>query len=657
MMTIQTLLSELNERQKMAACMPRQHALVLAGAGSGKTKTIIARAAYLISNGTPAHRIQILAFTRRSASEIVERVRMHLGDEAQGLAASTFHTWCMSLIRSAPKAFGCKGYSVIDRDDQLQLFKVLRGKKSKTELPTAGQICDLYSFARNTEQTLDATLLKKAPEYHKQKENVGGIMLAYESRKRERRYLDYDDILDVVAQQLVSSPKTRAWVAGQYDFLLVDEMQDTNPLQWKLINPLRDDLTLFCVGDDAQSIYGFRGADFRNVHSFSSRVEGSVILKLEENYRSTQEILDVSNWLLSQSGINYGKILSAVRGKGKLPQLHTFLNEWEEGRWIADDILSRCTVGANWRNHMILVRSGFAGRVVEGSLLAKEIPYRFIGGTKLLESAHVRDLLSVLRVVGNPQDEIGWMRFLTLWKGIGEVKANQIIENVLAEEGLDGVLQSLAKESGLPPLAVKVIKIVNKFQNEVAKAVASAFRAMEELLAEKYKNKEWDKRRRDFSLVEKLAEKHSSILAFIEEYLLDPIHVSQVARKENDDVVTIITIHSAKGTECEVCYVINVSPGAYPSSYAIGDEDDVEEERRVLYVALTRTKDELIVTRRGYSSWAEADNSDGDVPPETYFLNAVPEGLFENMIHQWRPWTPSTDAPEVDGVHVGITID
>ena len=290
-MTINSLLSELNEHQRIAATMQRQHALVLAGAGCGKTKTIVARAAFLISAGTPSHRIQILTFTRRAASEIVERVRMHLGDTAEGLRASTFHTWCISLIRRASSAFGCKDYSVIDRDDQLQLFKVLRGRKSSSQLLTAKQLCDLYSFARNTGRTLAATLLKNAPDSYEKKDQIANVMLAYEARKRDRRYLDYDDILDVVAQQMSSSPDTRSWVASQYDHMLVDEMQDTNPLQWKLIDPLRGQVTLFCVGDDAQSIYGFRGADFRNVHSFSERVEDSVTLKLEQNYRSTQEIL------------------------------------------------------------------------------------------------------------------------------------------------------------------------------------------------------------------------------------------------------------------------------------------------------------------------------------------------------------------------------
>lgn len=658
-MTIHALLSELNDHQRIAATIQRQHALVLAGAGCGKTKTIIARAAFLISSGTPPARIQILTFTRRSAAEIVERVRLHLGDMSEGLQASTFHTWCMSLIRRAPSAFGCKGYSVIDRDDQLQLYKVLRGRKSSSQFPRAKELLDLYSYARNTKQTLDATLVRNAPNYYEQKSQIAQVMLAYESRKRDRRYLDYDDILDVVAQCLATSPETCSWLASQYDHLLVDEMQDTNPLQWKLIDPLKDQVTLFCVGDDAQSIYGFRGADFRNVHSFSERVQGSIKLKLERNYRSTQEILDVSNWLLSESPLDYQKILVAARGAGKRPQLRTFSNEWEEGRWIAEDLLERRSAGADWQEHMILVRSSYAGRIIEGSLLAREIPYRFIGGTRLLESAHVRDVLSALRVVANPKDEIGWMRFLSLWAGVGDVTANRVIERILTEQTLDGCILAMNDEPKLPVNATAIVRIVREFQTNVSKAITKAVAAMEGVLSEKYRNQDWEKRQRDFHLIEKLAEKHTSILAFIEEYLLDPVYGSEVRRLEVKDVVTVITIHSAKGTECEVCYVVNVTPGAYPSQYAYGKDDEVEEERRVLYVALTRAKNELIVTRQGYRLWAARNTKPEDANEEkedtSYFFNALPIGMFDERIEQKSQWQESRQAPALtQPVHVGI---
>ena len=302
---------------------------------------------------------------------------------------------------------------------------------------------------------------------------------------------------------------------------------------------------------------------------------------------------------------------------------------------------------------MILVRSGYTGRVVESALLEAEIPYRFIGGMKLLESAHIKDLISVLRLVANPLDEIAAMRYLTLWPGIGEVRATKLLNMIFDEPNFDNVPDVLVKEGGLTKEAAEVISIVNKLKGSVAEAFNAAAHKMESVLAMRYKNKEWDKRRRDLKLVAKLAEKHSSILSFIEEYLLDPLHGSQIGTEGIDDVVTVITIHSAKGTECETCYVINVSPGAYPSGMA-ETEDEVEEERRVLYVAMTRAKDELIITRRELTTWGQ---SRGEEQGESYFLNELPDDLFEEHVYRRSDFYEKTKPPVAKRpASMGITV-
>jgi len=648
-MSIDSLLRELNPSQHQAATVAGSHALVLAGAGCGKTKTIIARAAYLIDCGVPPERIQILTFTRRAATEIVERVRLSLGDKSQGLRASTFHTWCTSILRRAPNAFGFKSFSVIDRDDQLTMFKLLRGKRARKSFPTAAQICDIYSFARNTRTSLLKTIQRQCPEFLDDKDAIALIMKGYEERKRARNYFDYDDILDVVAQGISQYPDICRWLGSQYDHILVDEMQDTNPLQWELLSPLTTFAKIFCVGDDAQSIYGFRGADFRNVNSFHERVPDSVVLRLEDNYRSTQEILDVSNWLLARSPISYNKTLRAVRGTGVAPRLETFENEWEEGRWIAEDIARRKGEGALWHDHMILVRSSYSARTVEQALIAKEIPYVFIGGTKLLEAAHVKDVLSALRVAANYQDEIAWMRYLTLWEGLGEVTATRIVDSLLAQDGLKQNLDYLSRQHKVKSALVDVIRNILALDGDLAKIIRTTVSMMNALLEEKYRNQHWEKRSRDFGFVSKLAEKHSSILEFLEEYILNPLYNSELNRKDSDDVVHVITIHSAKGTERDVCYVLNVSVGSYPSVYSIGKADDVEEERRVLYVGMTRAKNELIVTRKAFNTWAvenmatvvnaggvESEGGKTDLSHEiveSYFLNDIPAGLLNEEVH------------------------
>ena len=635
-MSLASLIDELNPQQKQAATTESQHSLVLAGAGCGKTKTIVARAAYLIDQGIPANQIQILTFTRRSASEIVARVELALGEQAKGLRASTFHTFCMYLLRRVPKAFGLEQFSIIDRDDQLMMFRLIRGKddkKNPNQLPKPQELCDLYSFARNTRQKLSDALEKQHPEHLAFKDQIAEIMKEYETRKRARSFLDYDDILAIVASALDQSDGLADYVASLCKHMLVDEMQDTNPLQWALLEPLKDKVSLFCVGDDAQSIYGFRGADFENIHHFKDRVPNAQVFKLEQNYRSTQEILDLSNWLLDQSEIQYNKRLDAHRGEGVKPRMHIFPNEFDEAKWIAIDIKERHYLqGQRWSDHMVLVRSSFAARHIEAACIAANVPYRFIGGMKLLETAHVKDLLSLLRVIANPLDDIAWMRFLTLWNGVGDVGASRLAQQLLLEPEFDLIFDKLEKFGRIPAETVLIMKQMTVLKQEVQACVGLGIQAIEAQLAENYK-KDWNRRQGDFELVKQLASKHAQLSEFLEEYVLDPVSISENERQSDSDVVTLITIHSAKGTEQKVCYVVNVTPGQYPHVRAQGDFNDVEEERRVLYVALTRAQNELILTKQNLSLWARDVIDEQGRKVESYFLNDLTRNLCSMETH------------------------
>ena len=635
-MSLASLIDELNPQQKQAATTESQHSLVLAGAGCGKTKTIVARAAYLIDQGIPANQIQILTFTRRSASEIVARVELALGEQAKGLRASTFHTFCMYLLRRVPKAFGLEQFSIIDRDDQLMMFRLIRGKddkKNPNQLPKPQELCDLYSFARNTRQKLSDALEKQHPEHLAFKDQIAEIMKEYETRKRARSFLDYDDILAIVASALDQSDGLADYVASLCKHMLVDEMQDTNPLQWALLEPLKDKVSLFCVGDDAQSIYGFRGADFENIHHFKDRVPNAQVFKLEQNYRSTQEILDLSNWLLDQSEIQYNKRLDAHRGEGVKPRMHIFPNEFDEAKWIAIDIKERHYLqGSKWSDHMVLVRSSFAARHIEAACITANVPYRFIGGMKLLETAHVKDLLSLLRVIANPLDDIAWMRFLTLWNGVGDVGASRLAQQLLLEPEFDLIFDKLEKFGRIPAETVLIMKQMTVLKHEVQACVSLGIQAIEAQLAENYK-KDWNRRQGDFELVKQLASKHTQLSEFLEEYVLDPVSISEIERQSDSDVVTLITIHSAKGTEQKVCYVVNVTPGQYPHARAQGDFNDVEEERRVLYVALTRAQNELILTKQNLSLWARDVIDEQGRKVESYFLNDLTRNLCSMETH------------------------
>lgn len=660
-MSLATLIDELNPQQKQAATTDAKHSLVLAGAGCGKTKTIVARAAYLIDQGVPANQIQILTFTRRAASEIVARVELALGEQAKGLRASTFHTFCMYLLRRIPKAFGLEQFSIIDRDDQLMMFRLIRGrddKKNPNYLPKPQELCDLYSFARNTRQKLSLSLEKQMPEYLGLKDQIADIMKEYEARKRARSFLDYDDILAVVATALAQSEGLVDYVASICRHMLVDEMQDTNPLQWALLEPLKEHISLFCVGDDAQSIYGFRGADFENIHHFKERVPDAKIFKLEKNYRSTQEILDLSNWLLDQSEIKYDKRLDAHRGEGIKPKMHIFPNEFDEAKWIAIDIKERHYLqGSKWSDHMVLVRSSYAARHIEAACIAANVPYRFIGGMKLLETAHVKDLLSLLRVVANPLDDIAWMRFLTLWNGVGDVGASKLSQQLLAEPEMEKIANKLEKFGKIPLETILIMKQMAVLKTEVQACVGLAVQAIEAQLAENYK-KDWNRRQGDFELVKQLASKHAQVSEFLEEYVLDPVSISEIERQSDTDVVTLITIHSAKGTEQKVCYVANVTPGQYPHARAQGDFDDVEEERRVLYVALTRAQNELILTKQNLNHWARETVDEQGRKIESYFLNDLNHNLCVTETHyKTRQQTVKSALIERQSINLDFGID
>lgn len=643
----------LNTKQLEAAKFEGRHLLVLAGAGTGKTRTIIARAIYLINKGVDPSRIQILTFTKRAASEIVTRIKTSMvADSGRNPSGSTFHSWCNQLLYKFPNVFGTGKFSIIDEDDQLSIMKMVCGgqKEAYKKLRMKPRsLVDLYSFARNTKRNLTETIkikiLKDTPEKEveerlaEMKPLIEGILRGYEVKKRERKYLDYDDMIQVVAQRLNKDPKARSVIAQKYEHILVDEMQDTNPLQWELLNPFQDICHLFCVGDDAQSIYSFRGADFKNIHNFKDRVRNSEVFKLEENYRSTTEILDVSNWLLDRSTLNYEKRLKAFRGSGVKPKIVNIQNEWEEGYFIAQKIIENYTEqDKEYSDHLVLSRSQYYSRTLQAIFIEKKIPFVTYGGRSFMEAAHLKDMFSAFRVVNNILDEIAWVRFLTFWEGIGEITAAKLIAVLTNKEDIQQCIDWLETSNAGPFEMVETLKGIASNTKNIDQAVQAACATMQKRLAIRYAN-DWDKKRKpDFPVLELLAKNYSNLSEFITECLLDnstqinnspTLKKSKIEEDKDEDVVIISTVHSAKGLEADTCFVLNVSPKVYPSAWSLGSIDKVEEDRRVLYVALTRAKDELYITRRTDSIYAENQVTDDDQVVEAYFLNELPEGLIE----------------------------
>jgi len=408
-------------------------------------------------------------------------------------------------------------------------------------------------------------------------------------------------------------------------------MQDTNPLQWGILEKLANPAELFCVGDDAQSIYGFRGADFRNVHSFSERMPNSETIQLEQNYRSTQEILDLANWLLKLSPLAYNRNLHAIRGPGLKPNLIDFQNTFEEAKWYGDEILRRYEEGRKYSDFMVLVRTAFLARRIEAVFVEMKIPYQFIGGTALLQSAHVRDLFSLLRAAINYKDELAWMRYLKLWPKVGDVTSSKAIEIIIQgrdeKESYEALLNFFKWEPKIP-LVIQEIRL--NIRNP-KRAIATAIKFLDPLLSNKYDH--WPSRSKDLDMLQRLSERFSRLAEFLETYTLDPVYNKEVSDSDVvDDIVTIITIHSAKGTEAPICMIPQAIPGVYPHQRSIGSDDEIEEERRVLYVALTRAQNELFITRAERSGVMVLMGGSGiDTTPDHvhYFLSDLPQELTD----------------------------
>ena len=672
---------KLNEKQKKAVEFGGEHLLVLAGAGTGKTRCIVGRAAYLIEQGVSPEKIQILTFTKRSANEIVERVKSSLStNQAQSLNGSTFHSWCNQLLVRYPNLFGASGYTVIDPDDQLSVMKMVCGDQIieyKGIRIKPQQLLDIYSYGRNTRQNLSNAIREQVFKGKTDEETTDEIdiirpkvevlLKAYQLKKGEGRYIDYDDLLLVVANRLRNDEEAREILSHQIEHLLIDEFQDTNPLQWYLLEPFLEIAKFYCVGDDAQSIYSFRGADYKNVHLFKERVPNSEIMILDKNYRSTQEILDVSNWLIAQSPLDYKKQLVASRGTGILPKIINVTSQWEEANFIAENILENFTENnKQFADHLILSKSTYYTKPLQAVFIQKKIPYVTYGGRKFMEAAHIKDVISALRVVNNHYDEIGWMRFLTFWDGIGEIRAGKYISKLIAYEDPLECAQNLSDIIGGTEgeTISDIYNTIYRNSGNVKVALQETYAKMEVPLAFKYR-KDWEeKRKSDFPVLEMLGDNYASIGQLISEGILENakqlngnpvLEGSKISDSEIKDHVIISTVHSAKGLEAEVCYVLNVSPKVYPSAWNLDSEEKVEEDRRVLYVALTRAKNELYITRDTNSiNTVNRSNAAGFNPK--YFLEELPKNLTEQLINPYSLIKPR-DISRPNPIDLGFGMD
>lgn len=641
------ILSELNDQQKEAATYrgSAQHVLVNAGAGCGKTRTVIARAAYLCKSGTNASRILVMTFTNRAARELKQRLKRELGESAEAIQAGTFHAFCLKVMSQLPASFEVSGLHVIDTDDQNSLIKLVRKthikmlKGPKKGFPSSEQLLNFYSYSRNTCQDPVAYLKKQTDLEDEYITVCASIFAAYQKAKEERGYLDFDDLLERFSAILGRKSELRKAVCTLFDEVLVDEMQDTNPIQFSILKHFSSEgVRLFCVGDPAQSIYRFRGAEFKHIYAFNSIFGNSITLPLSINYRSYQEILDFSNWLLNSSCYAYNTNLEANRGKnGVLPRLEEFEYQNDEANWIADYVVSCTERKIRLADIMVLYRTAYGARPLEAELIRRSIPYRFIGGMVLTKSAHVRDVLSLLRLARNPKDDLAWMRYLQLWPRIGEKTAEHIFDAVLqGKQSPGGVTETLCTVLGSEHPATKAYNATVEHYEKPVECIKTCIEQLQGVLSEQYDH--WKQRYKDLELLLRVAQNYRSTSQFIDDFTLEPLNDTQIREEFNDDALTLITVHSAKGTEASICIVADATQLNYPHVRSLGDLEAEEEERRVLYVACTRAKNELIITRSSVyrnAFWVEHSPACG----QSYFLEELPEDRIAITSHGWFPET------------------
>ena len=606
------MFEELNPEQRRAVEHGEGPLLVVAGAGSGKTTTLANRVASLIERGVRPERILLLTFSRRGAREMLSRAERATGrDDVGRVWGGTFHAVGNRLLRIHGRPLGLRpDFTVLDQADGADVMDLLRDELGFSALerrfPRKEMLATMYSRTVNAGEKLGDVLKRHYPWCLDEADGIRDIFRAYTERKRAQNVLDYDDLL-LFWKALAWSPQTREPLASMFDHVLVDEYQDTNALQADILEGVRPPDTprnLTVVGDDAQAIYGFRAATVKNILEFPARFPGCTVVKLERNYRSAPPILDASNAAIALSPQRHEKTLRPTRGGARRPVLRTCLDEAEQSDAVCTAVLAYREQGIALKSQAVLFRAAHHSDLLEVELARRNIPFVKYGGLKFLEAAHVKDALALLRILENPRDEVSWFRVLQLAEGIGPATARRLLGELDVHEGT-AMARFLTEPIGVPPTAVEPVQTLREALgdclDETLVSPASQLDRLREFLgpviARRYEAP--GARIRDLEQLELLAQGSPSRGRFLADLTLDPpSSTGDLAGPPllDEDWLVLSTIHSAKGLEWDVVHVIHAADGMIPSDMATGDDDEIEEERRLLYVAMTRARDALHVT-------------------------------------------------------------
>lgn len=596
--------TELNPAQLEAATHLDGPVLVIAGAGTGKTRTLTYRVARLIEMGVPPESVLLLTFTRKAAREMLRRAALLLDERTERVSGGTFHSFAnMTLRMHAPQTGFANSFTILDQGDAEDAVNVLRTRmgfaSKERRFPRKQTLWKMISMSVNTLTPLDLLLQRDYPQFVELSDEILELARSYTVYKRQNNIMDYDDLLVHTAMLLERSPETRARLGERYRYVMVDEYQDTNALQARIVQLLADrHRNIMVVGDDSQSIYSFRGANFRNIMDFPRQFPDCAVITLEENYRSTQPILDLTNAIIARATEKYSKELFTHRGGGEQPARIAVDNENTQSRFIVQQVLELREEGIELKEMAVLFRAAFHSFDLEIELAKAGIPYVKFGGLKLMETAHIKDVIAHLRVVENPRDVISWTRILLLVDGIGPVSAQHVTDAILA--GLNPLLpqaderiRSLAHAAGLGDLLERLREIAPDAIS-VGDKTARLIGYYLPILRQRYDDH--PKRIKDLDMFQTIAERYNSLGPMLVDMALEPPNQSvedMAPEGHEDEFLTLSTIHSAKGLEWNSVFVLTLVDGRFPSTFAADSMDSMEEERRLFYVACTRAKQRL----------------------------------------------------------------
>jgi len=596
---------ELNPSQYEAASAVEGIYLIIAGAGTGKTRTLVYRVARLIELGYEPNSILLLTFTRKAANEMMRRASMLLDDRCSKIRGGTFHSFANITLRKYARAIGLdSNFTILDQGDSEDVINLIRSQDKfltkERRFPNKQTLSKVYSLSVNTTRRVDEIIQEDYPHFLPLLDKIIEIQKIYNDYKRKNNLVDYDDLLIYLREFLFNGGLAAKAFTSEIKFIMVDEYQDTNHLQAEIVKGLSQyNRNVMVVGDDSQAIYSFRGADFKNIMEFPKLFPEAKIIKLEENYRSYQSILDFANRINHTALEKFEKNLYTRRGSGPLPNIVAATTENLQSKFIVEKILDLREEGVPLRDIAVLFRSSFHSFDLELELSKANIPFQKFGGMKFVETAHIKDVMAFLRIVVNPRDVISWYRVLLLHEGVGPKTAQKILDELATARitiKAEPDQQPEFNYQKLGPLFYLLYNLQKKKMTP-SEMVQAVYEYYWDLFKANYDD--WNKRKKDLEIFLNIVENYSSVDTLLSDLAIEPIIDSVVdigpEDKENE-FVTLSTIHSAKGLEWHTVFIIHAVEGYFPSSKSAENLEQLEEERRLMYVASTRAKNNLFIT-------------------------------------------------------------